>query len=114
MRSLPAPLVFIGLSIAYAIAGRVALELLGELWPRRTATAIVGVAWLIGWVWLIGAVILGPTGGWLLLRYWIALMGGLAIAVAPFAIVPHPGAFLLGIPAAIAFAGWCLGPGATR
>jgi hypothetical protein len=74
---------------------------------RPTAALIFGLIWACGWVWLLGALALGSArGGVQLLRAWIAMVGGLSIAVAPFALIPHPATIVAGVIGGVAFGTW--------
>jgi hypothetical protein len=74
---------------------------------RSNIALIIALVWIIGWVWLIGALALGSArGGLSLLRGWIGFMGGMALVAAPFSLLPHPLLIVLGAIAAVAFRSW--------
>jgi hypothetical protein len=91
---------------AYALLGRLALDVAALFLPKRTAAIVVAFPWLLGFIWLSGAVLLGPRGGNALLRWWIGIYGGMAIAIGPFAFVPHPVILIVGAGLGFAFLTW--------
>lgn len=95
--------------LAYIVLGRLGLDLVMDhvlrSW-RPAAAGCCGVAFIAGWIWLIAGMMLGSArDGLLVLRWWVAVMGGLFIAVAPFALLPHPAMALIGAALGFAFAG---------
>lgn len=88
--------------IAYALFLRALMEYLGEHFSKSTAATIVAIIFPLGWLWLIGCLIMGAKEGFWLLKNWIAIMGGLAILSVGF-ILPHPAFIVLSAALAYAF-----------
>lgn len=64
-------------------------------------------AFLCGFVWLCASLMMGSSRqGLLLLRWWLGVMIGGAIAVAPFAFLPHPAVLIGGAAVGFAVGAW--------
>ncbi|MFC3675028.1 hypothetical protein [Ferrovibrio xuzhouensis] len=71
---------------------------------QKTAAFICGLIWIFGWIWVIGALATKSIrDGFTLLRWWVAVYGGLAIGATPIAILPHPATIVLGVILGVAF-----------
>jgi len=100
--------VFIIATLAYGLLGRAVLEVLSSVLSARAAAGITAALWFPGWVWLVGAVVLGSArDGWFFLRMWAGFMGALFCIAAPLALLPHPGVLAIGGIAGAAWASWC-------
>ncbi len=106
---MPTSVVIAGI-FAYIILSSLLLNLIGDVIPRGwrpTAATLFGLAFFAGWVWLVFGMSLGSArGGFIMLRWWIGLMGGMLIFVGPFALLPHPAMLVLGAILGVAFGSW--------
>lgn len=106
---MPLPIVIAGI-FAYIGLGSLGLHLFGDNVPRSWRPAAAGcfaLLFVAGWVWLIAGMMLGSArDGFLLLRWWVALIGGALIAIGPFALLPHPAMLLVGAVLGVAFGSW--------
>jgi len=99
----------IGLLLAYSGAASFVLQaLLGSSGHLRPGITILFLAiFIIGWFWILGVMMdRSATTGFLLLRGWLAVYGGMVIIVAPIVFVPHPITIIFGIACAVAWFTW--------
>lgn len=105
------PIVFVIAIFGYIALGGLLVQTLDGLPSnqRPIAAIIFLLVWVSGWIWLLGSLALGSArGGAALLRGWIALMGGMFIAMAPIVLLPHPIAIAGGVIAGAAFGSWII------
>ena len=91
---MPLPAVIVGI-FAYIGLSSLVLHLLGDAVSRPWRPAVAGCFALLffaGWIWLIAGMILGSArGGFQMLRWWVALVGGLLVAIGSFALLGAEG-----------------------
>lgn len=109
VNAVPLPAVIVSI-LAYIGLGSLALHLLGGAVSRSWRPAAAGCFALLffaGWIWLVAGMVLGSArSGLLMLRWWVALVGGLLVAVGPFALLPHPFTIVVGAILGVAFGSW--------
>jgi hypothetical protein len=90
-------------------AGLLFQQIKRELSPAYMDAAVLAFAavFLCGYVWLFAAIMMGSSRqGLMLLRWWLAIMIGGAVAVAPFAFLPHPAVLIGGGAVGFAVGSW--------
>jgi hypothetical protein len=104
------PVVLIPATLAYILFGGLLLRLGAYLVPQsRAMTEVIGFSWVFGWIWLVGALAARSARvGWLLLRCWIGFVGGVLLAIGPFALLPHPATIVAGVALGVAWGSWCI------
>jgi hypothetical protein len=79
-----------------------------SLRPPQSVIVVLGMASLLGLVFIIFSVASGSAKiGWRLFRMWIGVIGGGFIALGPFVILPHPVMLVVGGVLGFGFAAWC-------
>ncbi|MCA3349956.1 MAG: hypothetical protein INF97_05115 [Roseomonas sp.] len=74
---------------------------------RSNAVGAVGLIWLLGWVWMMGALALGSVReGFGFLRAWLGYVFGMLVMVAPIALFPHPVTVVIGVVGGVAVGTW--------
>jgi hypothetical protein len=104
----PTPVVVVAM-FAYIALGGFGVSLLDHVSPRHrpNAAVAVGLIWILGWVWMIGAMALGSVReGFSFLRAWLGYVFGMSIMVTPIALLPHPLTVIIGFVGGVAVGTW--------
>lgn len=107
---MPGPLKLFLFAIVYSLLGNFVLSLTmsAHVFFKQWTALIIGILWLCGWVWGVGALMAGPREGLILLRTWVGTMLGLLIVTAPIALFPHPLFVIGGVILGFGVASWIM------
>jgi hypothetical protein len=106
---IPAPIRLLGGILIYCGLVRLFMMVILDLHPPQSVIVILGFLSLFGLAFTIFSLVTASARvGWKLFRMWVGFIGGLFIAVGPFAILPHPVMLVVGAVLGFGFAAFCV------